>query len=473
MARAGWLATIVLCTLLPFVGQFYGDRGAGWLAIDFRAYYCAALAQREHRNPYFAQSIHDCERTTPAPFYRVPENVSVPAPYPPYALAFMYPITLLPFAAAVYLWWALLAASLLIAAAALARAAAAPALVAWGALALSLGLTSLTSGNVIPLAVAAIVVAALLAQRGKLAAASLALAFAMIEPQIALPASVGFFALAPRGRPYLIATFAALLLVALATAGFAQTLGYGTLVLPAHALSEVSRDNQYSLSTVLAALGVSDRAAVTAGSVSYIVALVAGVVLALRLARQYDDPALAVLVPPAVSLLGGTFVHTGEIAIAAPACLVLLMRAAPQRAWLLGTLILLAVPWMLSTSAALFLAPIFPAAYLAYALRHRDRRMALAVALGAFAVIFGLFELAIGGGHASHIVREHPPIDPRLAEAGWRQLVLGNTTNSLVMWLLRLPTWIGLIAFAALAAAVARGSAAHPSPDRRLLESRA
>jgi len=99
--------------------------------------------------------------------------------------------------------------------------------------------------------------------------------------------------------------------------------------------------------------------------------------------------------------------------------------------------------------------------------------MALAVALGAFAVIFGLFELAIGGGHASHIVREHPPIDPRLAEAGWRQLVLGNTTNSLVMWLLRLPTWIGLIAFAALAAAVARGSAAHPSPDRRLLESRA
>ncbi len=45
-----------------------------------------------------------CHRTT-----ALPKNVTVPAPYPPYALAFFYPLTLLPFRAAVVAWWIVLA----------------------------------------------------------------------------------------------------------------------------------------------------------------------------------------------------------------------------------------------------------------------------------------------------------------------------------------------------------------------------
>ncbi len=179
--------------MLPFAGQFYGDRAGGWLMIDFRAYYCASLAQRNARDPYLGSSLHECESSTPAPYFRAPKNVTVPAPYPPYALAFFYPLTFIPFAAAAIVWWIVIALAVALAAWALARITGQPILVAWAVLVLSLGLTSFTSGNVMPIALAAILVAALAAQRGLLMAAVLALAIAMVEPQIALPAAAAFF----------------------------------------------------------------------------------------------------------------------------------------------------------------------------------------------------------------------------------------------------------------------------------------
>ena len=80
---------------LPIALQFNADRASGWLAVDFRAYYCAALAQRERTNPYFAQSLHRASATTAAPYFRVPANVTVPAPYPPYVMAALAPLTFL------------------------------------------------------------------------------------------------------------------------------------------------------------------------------------------------------------------------------------------------------------------------------------------------------------------------------------------------------------------------------------------
>ena len=343
--------------------------------IDFRAYYCAALAQREGRNPYFTASVHECEGKTPAPYYRAPKNVTVPAPYPPYALAFFAPLTFLPFAAAAILWWIALALSLLLAAYALARIARQPMLVAWAALVLSLGLSSFWSGNVMPIAFAAIIVAALAVRRGRLAIAVPALAIAMVEPQVALPAAVGLFVAFSRVRLALIIAAALLGIISVASSGVAQSLSYLTAVAPAHALSEVSRDNQYSLATVLAALGVPDVSAALAGSISYVIVSALGVLVALRLARRFEDPSLTVLVPAAFSVLGGSFVHTEEIAVAIPACLLLFTQARAQRPWLFTALILLIVPWMLATSAAMFLAPIFPVAYACvHALARRPNR---------------------------------------------------------------------------------------------------
>ncbi len=247
-------------------------------------------------------------------------------------------------------------------------------------------------------------------------------------------------------------------------------------MIPAHALSEVSRDNQYSLSTILAALGVPDATAALIGGISYVIALAAGVFVALRLARRYEEPALVLLVPAAFSLLGGSFVHAEEIAAAVPAALVLFQRSGARSQWLFAASLLLAVPWTLSTSAALLLAPLFPVAYLTYALWRNDARLMIVTAFAAYVVILGLFAL-YAAPHVQPLPRPHlyPPIDPRLAEASWRQFVLGNVTNRPVMWLLRLPTWTGLIAFALgafYAVSPGIGTAISSIHQRRVPESR-
>ncbi len=449
------VAIVAIGTLLPIAAQSYGDRQTGWLMVDFRAYYCAAQAQREGFSPYYVQPLHDCERSTAAPYYRAPPKVTVPAPYPPYALAFFSPLTLFSFATAATIWWTLLAAAMAAAAYALGRVARQPMVIAWAALALSLGLTSFASGNVMPVAVAALVVAALLAARGRFRLAATAIALAAVEPQIALPAALGLFIAYSSMRLSLCVAALALAALSLWSGGLTQNIAYVTAVLPAHALAEVSRDNQYSLSTVLAALGVRDTSAALAGSISYVAMTAVGVLVALRLARRYDNAAFAALVPPAFSLIGGTFVHTEAIAAAVPACLLAYSFAPEQRARLLAAVLLLAVPWMMTSSAALFLAPLFPIAFIAYALG-RERTIALVAAVGGLALIVGLFMIAQVPAHALGHPYAYPPIDPKLAEASWRQFVLGNVTNRPAMWLLRLPTWIGLIALAVSALALSR-----------------
>jgi hypothetical protein len=132
------------------------------------------------------------------------------------------------------------------------------------------------------------------------------------------------------------------------------------------------------------------------------------------------------------------------------------------------------VPWMMATSVALFLAPLVPVAYLLYPLGGRDRTLALVGAVAAYAIVFGLFTAAAGAPHVAAVAHAHPPIDPRLAEASWRDYVLGNTTNNPAMWLLRLPTWIGLLALIASAVFLARRTLRPaPSLEYRLSESSA
>ncbi len=451
------VAIALVATILPIVGQMYGDRAGGWLMVDFRAYYCAASAQRAGENPYFVQSVHACESAPVPPYYRAPAKVTVPTPYPPYALGLLYPVTFLPFGVAAILWWLVIAGSIVLASFALARVCAQPWLVGWNALILSLGLTTFTDGNVMPISLAAIVVAALALQNARPAVAAVAIAIAMIEPHVALPAAVAIFIGYPKARIMLVAAAAVVGAISLAAGGIATNLEYLTAVVPAHALSEVSRDNQYSLSTIVAAFGASDAQAVLIGSISYVVMLAAGVLVGFRLAQRYDDPAFAALTPVAFSLLGGSFVHTAEIAAAVPACLLLYARTPVHREAIVVVLILLAVPWMMATSIALILAPIFPVAYFAYTLGGRDSTATLVATLASLMLIMSLFALYATSGSAVLVTHHvHPWLDPRLAEASWRDFVLNDSTNRPIMWFLRAPTWLGLIAFIACAIGLLR-----------------
>jgi hypothetical protein len=335
------------------------------------------------------------------------------------------------------------------------------------ALGLSLGLTSFSAGNMMPIGCAAVVVAGWALHCRRIGWGVAALAVAMLEPQVALPAAIGCYVLYPKSRVALGATMALLAALAVVAAGWGIAVSYVTAVVPAHALSEVSRDNQYSLATIAGALGVADTSAALIGSLSYIAMTAVGVIVAMRLWRRFEEPALAVFVPPAFSLLGGSFVHTAEIAAAVPAALLLATRTTVLRPWYVAALLLIAVPWIYATSAVTFIAPFFPVAYLAFVLRERSRTLALIAACVAFATIATLFSFA-ASYHAHGVPHFHayPYIDPQLAEASWRQFVLGNSTGNPVMWLLRAPTWCGLgvLAAALTAAATQRRLVFTPVP---------
>ena len=320
-----------------------------------------------------------------------------------------------------------------------------------------------------PVCLAGLAIAAACANAGRFGVAAVAVALAMVEPHVALAAALALFARYREARAPLAIALAVLAGLSFFAAGTMTNLAYLTAVIPAHALSEVSRDNQYSLSAIAAAAGLSDTQAVVAGGISYAVAALAGIAIAVRAAGD-GERAFVVLLPPAIALLGGSFVHTVEIAAAVPAALLLCAHTKVPSRWNAFVLVLLSVPWMMATSAALFLAPLFPVAYLVSAFGFR-RSAAYASALGAFCCIALLFALAAHPATAAaHPQLWRPPIDPNLAEASWRAFVLGNSTNRPVTWLLRLPTWIGLIGLALGSALLALRTA--PSPQAPLQPAR-
>src|SRR5579862_8531069 len=68
---------------------------------DFRAFYCAGWVVRSGGNPYMEQPLHRCELATMAPsMARAWRDITIPAPLPPYVIAFFVPFALLTYAQA-------------------------------------------------------------------------------------------------------------------------------------------------------------------------------------------------------------------------------------------------------------------------------------------------------------------------------------------------------------------------------------
>jgi hypothetical protein len=315
---------------------------------DFRAFYCGGAALDAGADPYRVEPIGGCEQATAASagLHMDPRHL-LPAPLPPYALAFFGLFARLPFRAASQCWLALGVMSLAVAVAAVARLSRLRPLAVAAALVLSLGYASLVIGQIVPLIVAALALAALRARDGDVRGAAAGLAIVALEPHLALPACCGL-ALLPRAR--LPLAVLALALGALSVyGGVAKAVEYATSVVPAHARSELYNFGaQYSLSSLAATAGFSARDALTLGTVSYLALLAAGLILGDRLRRRFDDPAFALVTPVAAVLLGGPFVHIHQMAAALPLGLMLLGRA-PAKSAQFGLLVFvvtaLAIPW--------------------------------------------------------------------------------------------------------------------------------
>jgi hypothetical protein len=317
--------------------------------IDFRTFYCGGQALGEGRDPYRVEPMRSCQRAALAQNgLRFNEAHVMPAPLPPFALAFFALLAKLPFGAATQLWLALSLFSLGVAIVVTRSLCGLPPAFVALALFASAGFASLLLGQIVPLILAGLLLAALSARRGDGIAAAACACVGSLEPHLALPVWVALFAFMPRARVPLVVAGVALAALSLSF-GLGLNVEFLTNVLPEHARSEAYNfPAQYSLTALLVAAGAPLRAALALGSLSYLATLGAGLVLGRALARRFEDPAFFVATPLAMVLIGGPFVHGHQMAAALPLGLMLLGRLRrPSVSFAVAALAVcaLAVPW--------------------------------------------------------------------------------------------------------------------------------
>lgn len=319
---------------------------------DFKSFYCAGEAVLQHADPYRVEPLRACT-------HRVvswePSWLVVPAPLPGYSLAFFAALAMLPYQTASLAYETLLVAGVLIGALALSR------LTGWSPLVTLLvliptdGFLNISYGGFMPIVIAALCVGALALERGALTVAAICLGIAMLEPHVALPAFLAVIIGVPRARVAMLSVAAVLVVVSIAAVGVGINVEYLRTELPLVALGEVAANDQYSLTHVLAAIGMSPARAVSIGSASFLFMLAVGVTLALRLAKR-RRLAYLLLLPPAAGMFGGSYIHDVQLVAEIPLALLIASDVPALRAWSLGAAILLLLP-ALSHRFAAFPAP--------------------------------------------------------------------------------------------------------------------
>lgn len=217
-----------------------------------------------------------------------------------------------------FVWIGALLAALVAAAVLLAPSLAIPWPVVLAAFLIGTGRDELELEQIVPFALRGIAGAAAYLHRAMPARAGIWALLATCEPHLGLPLLISLAVWTPRARPVLGCGVALLGLLSVASSGLADSLEYARAELPLHALAESSFRYQDSLTYALTMIGVPERVALGAGSLSFIAMLVAGVALAGRLARRTARPGLVAIVPPAFVLLGGTFIKEQQLIVAVP-----------------------------------------------------------------------------------------------------------------------------------------------------------
>ncbi|HKU67727.1 MAG TPA: hypothetical protein VJP85_08125 [Candidatus Baltobacteraceae bacterium] len=434
------------------------------LLADFHAFWCAGSALAHGADPYRAAALSACERA-PAPWglYSAPTGVVVPAPLPPYALAAFAPLAYLPYSLAACLWFAAIAGALCACVVLLARVLRIGALPAAWMLLLPATVLWLPFGEATPFALLGALLAAYAAQRERWSLCALGLALLAVEPHLALGAWACVALFAARARAPLAIAGAALLGIALA-AGPGLFIEYLRAVLPLHALAEVPRPAQYSATWLLDALGVSPGSALQAGAATYAASLIASVIVAVRLQRRWNDRCALVFTPLAAAVIGGTFVHASQIALALPFAAALATREGGRTAALAAAACgVLAVPWLQGDpQQTIVLAGIGVCAAVVFLLA-KNAAPALRV-LTASAVLAAV--LVMAHRSAAPLGRE-PRTFPvaaspgELASASWGRYIWREQSSvTFADWLGKAPSWLALLVLAGLAA----GAASNKEP---------
>jgi alpha-1,2-mannosyltransferase len=446
------LAALVIAACAVLAWQLVVNAQGRMLLGDFRAFYCGGSTLLHGANPYEAGPLLHCEQV-PQPFglHTARDRVDLPAPFPGYALALFGLFALLPYPAAAAAWFVLLLACTALACAFTARLVDRPPYAVLTLLAVAFSVAVIPYGELAPVIFAALAGGALALRRGVNAPLILALAVIALLPHVALPVFLALFIWNRAARLPVAAICVALAAIDLVVGGPQLAISYLTRVLPNHAASEIGFITQYSMTWFAQGLGASDRVALAAGNISYLVTIVFGIWLAGAAARKFGDPAFLLLVPAALAVTFGSFIHYSEITLAFPAALLLYTRTrGTARNFAAAALVLVALPWQsMITQPALVVPVVAGTVAIALVVLQYPIRWSLRLGLGAalFCVLAIVLAWQLGPQTAPHAAGA--AFDPLLAEASWAQHISDQTSSSgLVWWIPKLPTWIGLLSLA-------------------------
>lgn len=352
-APAGRAAFAAVSLVLAVVAFALAHRGLVGHQ-SFKAFYCAGAAVRERLDPYRVEPLRSCERsfeTSP-----MPSGYVEPAPQPGYVLAGFALLSSLPARLAAELFALALVGASIVSALALGRLIRAPSYAVLLALA-PLTLLNVAYGEIPPLALVAICVAAYLLHAERPAAAGVAVSLALVQPNVGLPAVLALLIFAPGTRIAIVATGAGLAVLSAIALGAGPNVEYFTRVLPLLANAEIVASDQYSLSRLLYVLGTPAGAALLAGKIWFAFAAIAGIFAAGRLARTRGKVDLLPLLPPAAVTLFGIYLHDIQILIAVPAVLILAARLEKDSARAFASLfvVLLVTVWTQAPRPAVLL----------------------------------------------------------------------------------------------------------------------
>jgi hypothetical protein len=425
-----------------------GDAAPLHRLYDFQDFYCAGTALDERGDPYRYEPLHRCEHSVnTTPGYRSDPNRVVPAPVPPYDLPPFAFVAHLDFGTARVLMATAIIAMFLLAVAGLALSGV-PLDIAALALAFPAGYLLLDAGQIVPFALVALVWCGVALRRGNDVLAGVLGTLVAIEPHLGLPVVVALLVAVPRSRIAVIVTAICLAIVGEIATGNAIFSEYLFRVLPAQAGAETSYLYQYSLTYVLSTAHVPAPLALALGDLSYALTAVLGIAWGRRLAIHVGQRALIVFIPAATILLGGSYMHMIDLAMAVPAAALLSVSLpARSRAAAAIAVVLLSVPWIgVWITKKLFLAALFVVAVLSARLLGGVAAFAL-VAIVAI-TIYG-FELRPPAGFAATT----PPVAPDdLAQTAWAAYAAQLHSDAWAWLAIKVPTWCALIGIVAVAA---------------------
>ncbi|HEY6236020.1 MAG TPA: glycosyltransferase 87 family protein [Candidatus Elarobacter sp.] len=424
LLKAGLLVAVVVALVaVPYTRRhLFGVNDLG----GFAAFYCGGTVARQGHDPYHAEPLRACEQTLPSYRYDV-AGVVEPAPFPPVVLAAFGALSLLPFAWAFGAYAALALIAIAFATWALQRLTGFSPWFVGASLAVGALYQNLHFGEIPPLVIGIVCAVALLLERGRPRAAALVASLALIEPHVAAPVLLALFLVSKPSRATLAIAGIVVAIVSVVVLHPLLTAEYFLSALPAHAASEVTANDQYSVTWIAHMLRVPDSWALRAGSLSYAATAALGVLAGKRLATRLGRPSLAVLVPAAFAVTGGLFIHDLQLPIALPAALVLAsVTAGRVRALALTAAMLLAVTWFGDFSAVLALAALAVMAWtapLAFAQPSRRAVFAASVCAGYACAVLAFHALS---PHAHVALPVHPNAGgapDELASAVWGRFV--------------------------------------------------